>query len=93
MVELKAHCSECQSFEYPCLHKVVKVKDRPRWFSLCWHLSWQINIYHCKHNKVQQVVKQPEQGLSMTEKSRNVESHNIVYQKFLTNFLNKTKHI
>ena len=32
MVELKALRSQCQSFEYPCLHDVVvdlKVKDRP----------------------------------------------------------------
>ena len=42
VVELKAHRSRCQSFEYPRLHEVVvdmKVKDRPSWCSLCCRLA------------------------------------------------------
>ena len=42
VVELKAHCSRCQLFEYPCLQEAVvdlNVKDRPSWSSLCCRLA------------------------------------------------------
>ena len=65
MVELKAHLTQCQSFEhpgeYPCLHEVVvdlKVKGKPSW---CWRENI-VSLRTCEHNKVQQVAKRPEQG-------------------------------
>ena len=65
VVELKAHLSQCQSFEYPgeypCVHEVVvdlKVKGKPGW---CWRENI-VSLRTREHNKVQQVAKRPEQA-------------------------------
>ena len=57
VVELKAHRSQCQSFEYPGLPEAVvdlKVKDRPSWNSFCWRLRLAGKYCVTEHARTQE---------------------------------------
>ena len=84
VVELEAHRSRRQSFEYPCLHEVVVDLKVISWCSLCCRFRLAVKYCVTAHMRTQQSSASGQTTwtrLNITENNGNVQSHNICFAK------------